>query len=58
MDFAIATGIRILEVLFFAGWVGSLLVILLSLIDYIRTYLMKDESVSPPPPLIEEPESS
>jgi hypothetical protein len=49
MDFAISTGIRILEVLFFAGWVGSLLVILLSLTDYIRTYLIKDESVSSSP---------
>lgn len=58
MDFAISTGIRVLEVLFFAGWVGSLLVIVLSLIDYIRTYLNKDEPVSAPPPAMQEPESS
>ena len=57
MDFAISTGIRILEVLFFAGWIGSLLVILLSLIDYIRTYLIKDESVSSSP-AVQETEGS
>jgi hypothetical protein len=56
MVFAISTGIRILEFLFFAGWIGSLLVILLSLIDYIRTYLMKEESVTPQPPVVQEPE--
>lgn len=56
MDFAISTGIRILEVLFFAGWIGSLLVILLSLIDFIRTYLIKDESVSSSP-AVQETES-
>jgi hypothetical protein len=45
MDLAITIGIRILEVLFFAGWIGSAVVILWSLIDYIAIFSKKDETV-------------
>ncbi|MGZ4789520.1 MAG: hypothetical protein ACXVZV_03100 [Terriglobales bacterium] len=43
MDFLIATGIRILEFLFFAGWIGSLLVILLTGIEDIETAFSNDD---------------
>lgn len=55
MDLVITTGIRILEVLFFAGWIGSLVVILWSLIDYIAIFLNSDEATEQPPPVIQEP---
>jgi len=58
MDFVIATGIRILEFMFFAGWIGSLLVILLSGVEDFETILSKDEpSTRPPspPPVAQEP---
>ena len=55
MDLVITTGIRILEVLFFAGWIGSLIVILWSLIDYIAIFFKKDETARPSPPVIQEP---
>ncbi len=55
MDIVITAGIRILEVLFFAGWIGSLIVILWSLIDYIAIFLKKDETTQQSPPVVEEP---
>jgi len=51
MDFLIATGIRILEFMFFAGWIGSILVILLSGIEDIETVLSKEESSPRQPPM-------
>ena len=53
MTSVIAIGIRALVVLFFFGSIGSLLVILLSLIDFVWTYVARDEVVSPPPPVQE-----
>jgi len=59
MDFLASAGIRILEFLFFAGWIGSLLVILLSGVEDFETILSKDtpepRPPSPPPPVAEEP---
>ena len=49
MDFVTAIGIRVLEFLFFAGWIGSLLVILLSGIEDFETILSK-ETPDPRPP--------
>jgi len=49
MSFVISTGIRLLEFLFFAGWVGSLLVILLSGIEDVETVLGGDEPEPRPP---------
>jgi len=51
MNFAITIGIRTLEVLFFAGWAGSIVVILWSLIDYIAIFVKKDETVPQSPPV-------
>lgn len=58
MDFLAAAGIRILEFLFFAGWIGSLVVILLSGVEDFETILSKDnpEPRPPsPPPVAQEP---
>ena len=51
MDLLITIGIRILEVLFFAGWIGSAVVILWSLIDYIAIFTNKDETAPEAPPV-------
>ncbi len=58
MTLLISIGIRILEILFFAGWIGSAVVILWSLIDYIAIFLRKDDSGTPPSPVIQEPTGS
>jgi len=59
MDFLITTGIRILEFLFFAGWIGSFLVILLSGIEDIETVLNhNDENPRQPAPPAGDPEVS
>jgi hypothetical protein len=50
MTSAITIGIRILEALFYAGSIGSMIVVLLSLIDFVRAYIARDEEVSQPPP--------
>jgi len=57
MDFLIATGIRVLEFLFFAGWIGSLVVILLSGVEDIETIVRKDDGSSsqPMPPVSASP---
>ena len=58
MSYLLAAGIRILEFLFFAGWIGSLLVILLSGVEDFETILSKDEpDLRPPspPPIAQEP---
>ena len=49
MEFLMATGIRILEFLFFAGWIGSLLVILLSGVEDVETIFSKDDGSGPAP---------
>jgi hypothetical protein len=51
----IAIGIHILETLFFAGWVGSLLVIVLSAIEDVRTIFDHDtdNSGQAAPPSVE-----
>ncbi len=49
MYFLISTGIRLLEFLFFAGWIGSLIVILLSGVEDVETIFSKDSGSSPPP---------
>lgn len=49
MDFLVTAGIRIIEFLFFAGWIGSVLVIVLSGIEDFETILSKDP-VEPAPP--------
>jgi hypothetical protein len=51
MTSAIAIGIRVLEVLFFVGSIGSLLVVALSFIDFIWAYTRDDEDVAQPPPV-------
>lgn len=53
MEFSITIGIRILEFLFFAGWIGSLIVILLSGIEDIETIFSKDDDSgsAPMPPV-------
>ncbi len=58
MTTAISIGIRVLEVLFFVGSIGSLLVICLSLIDFVWTYIAKDEVTSQPTPVSQEPGQS
>ena len=55
MTSAIAIGIRVLEVLFFVGSIGSLLVIFLSLIDFVWTYIADNEVTSQSPPVSQEP---
>lgn len=58
MDFLAASGIRILEFLFFAGWIGSILVILMSGVEDVETILSRDkpEPRPPsPPPVVQEP---
>jgi len=49
MMFLVTVGIRVLEFMFFVGWIGSLLVILLSGIEDLETVFEKDEPGSPPP---------
>jgi hypothetical protein len=49
MEILIFTGIRVLEALFVIGWVGSLLVLLLSGIEDTRMLFEQDE----PAPLAE-----
>ena len=51
MTSATEIGIRILEVLFYAGSIGSMLVVLLSLIDFIWAYIREEEDVAQPPPV-------
>jgi hypothetical protein len=43
MEILVFTGIRVLEILFVIGWIGSLLVLLLSGIEDTRMLLEKDE---------------
>lgn len=43
MNFLISIGIRTLEVLFFAGWVGAAIVILITGVEDIETALGRDE---------------
>ncbi|HVZ18006.1 MAG TPA: hypothetical protein VG897_12860 [Terriglobales bacterium] len=57
MNFAITIGVRILEVLFFAGWIGSAVVILWSLIDYIRIFMETDETIPQSPTVVQEPKT-
>jgi hypothetical protein len=52
MDLAITIGIRILEILFFAGWIGSAIVIVWSLIDYIAIFTRKNETDAESPPAV------
>jgi|1186.fasta_scaffold354623_2 hypothetical protein len=42
MKLLIAAGIRIVEILFFAGWAGSVLVIAMSLTNFIFAYQQPD----------------
>jgi hypothetical protein len=48
MNWLMTIGVRILEVLFFAGWIGSLLVVVLGLKDFILAGKDQDESGSEP----------
>jgi len=52
MKLLITAGIRLLEFLFFAGWIGSLLVILLSGVEDVETVFSKDENSSPQHPTV------
>ena len=54
MNVLLAAGIRVLEFLFFGGWIGSLLVIVLSGIEDMETIFDKNEPTSrqPSPPRI------
>lgn len=48
MNFLISIGIRILEVLFFAGWIGAAIVILITGVEDVETALGHDDSEPQP----------
>jgi hypothetical protein len=47
MNLLVTVGIRILELLFFVGWAGSLFVIILSGVEDVETVLAKNEERQP-----------
>ncbi len=47
MPLPVLIGMRILEVLFFGGWIGAIIVVIISGIEDIHTILQKDVPGTP-----------
>ncbi len=45
MDFIIASLIRLLEIMFVAGWAGTAIVLLLTGIEDLETILRRDQAI-------------